>query len=281
MGHALFFHPAHTLFGEAKNRGFIQASAVFAYHGSNPKVDAYDHFNGEIDNASMKGVFGYEYYGNVPARRWIITKLDLLNIQAIGYKIRMTSAFDTLTVVESTLSDGTIGVYYRDSMSVRGGLPHYNWTLDSGVLPDGLTMDSFSGIVTGTPAIAGVFAFTVRVRENDPSRPGITFPATLTITSSTGVGENLSIPTVFELSQNYPNPFNPSTLIRYQLPVASQARLVVTNILGQNEATLVDEQRPAGVHTVVWKPQGLSSGVYLYTLSAGASRATKKLCYIK
>jgi methionine-rich copper-binding protein CopC len=80
-------------------------------------------------------------------------------------------------------------------------------------------------------------------------------------------------PTTFSLSQNYPNPFNPETTIEFQLPVRSPARLVVTNLLGQTVAVLVDRELPAGVHRVTWdardsRGEPLPSGVYFYRLEA-------------
>ena len=81
------------------------------------------------------------------------------------------------------------------------------------------------------------------------------------------------LPTAWTLGQNYPNPFNPSTIIPYQVPTAGRVRLEVFNVLGQRVATLVDGERPAGVHTVVWdatdaagRPVG--AGVYFYRLSS-------------
>jgi hypothetical protein len=82
-----------------------------------------------------------------------------------------------------------------------------------------------------------------------------------------------AIPREFALKQNYPNPFNPTTSIEYSLPVAADVELVVYNILGQQVAKLINEQRSAGNHSVVWnandlKGKKLSSGIYLYKLKA-------------
>jgi hypothetical protein len=79
-----------------------------------------------------------------------------------------------------------------------------------------------------------------------------------------------SLPDNFSLDQNTPNPFNPSTLIRYTLPVAGRVRLVVVNALGQNVAELVNADRGAGVHQVVWNA-GAASGVYFYRLDVVAT----------
>lgn len=94
------------------------------------------------------------------------------------------------------------------------------------------------------------------------------------------LSEVSAIPTEYALSQNYPNPFNPSTTIRYALPRASHVVLKVFNMLGEEVATLVGEEKDAGFYQVNWTPQ-LPSGVYFYRLQAGDFAATKKLLLLK
>jgi len=88
-------------------------------------------------------------------------------------------------------------------------------------------------------------------------------------------------PKQFALEQNYPNPFNPSTTIRYQLPVASEVKLEVYDVLGKKIATLVNERQSAGSYQVVWNASGLSSGTYFYRLQAGTFVETKKMILVK
>jgi len=88
-------------------------------------------------------------------------------------------------------------------------------------------------------------------------------------------------PAPFTLYQNYPNPFNPSTVIRYTLPVTSHATLRIYNILGQEVATLLNEVKQAGTYTVDWSAEGMSSGVYFYTLQAGSFVETRKLVLLR
>lgn len=99
---------------------------------------------------------------------------------------------------------------------------------------------------------------------------------------TTGVhGTGSELPKTFELSQNYPNPFNPSTTLRYGLPHASFVTLTVYNTLGQQVAQLVNEQQQAGYHEVVFRGDGLASGVYFYRLDAGSFTSVKKLLLLK
>ena len=102
---------------------------------------------------------------------------------------------------------------------------------------------------------------------------------------------NTSIPTNFELSQNYPNPFNPSTSIRYQVSSIAQVTLKVYDVLGNEVATLVNEEKPAGSYEVDFSAisgsasgrnaSQLSSGIYLYKLTAGNFIQTRKMILVK
>jgi len=90
-----------------------------------------------------------------------------------------------------------------------------------------------------------------------------------------------AVPTDYALSQNFPNPFNPSTVVSYQLPVAGDVRIVVYDLLGQEVATLVNEEKPAGSHTVRFDASGLASGVYLYRLTAGSWTSMRRMLVLK
>jgi hypothetical protein len=94
----------------------------------------------------------------------------------------------------------------------------------------------------------------------------------------TAVEDELAgVPLGLTLEQNYPNPFNPSTTIAYGLPVATEVKLGVYDVLGREVSVLVQEKRSAGVHKVTFEGRGLSSGVYFYRLTAGNFIQTRKL----
>lgn len=98
---------------------------------------------------------------------------------------------------------------------------------------------------------------------------------------TTGVESEQNIVKAFALDQNYPNPFNPSTTIRFSLPEASFVTLKVYNLLGQEVATVVNENLNAGVHQVNFDAKNLTSGIYIYKISAGKYEASKKMLLIK
>jgi hypothetical protein len=109
--------------------------------------------------------------------------------------------------------------------------------------------------------------------------------------SVTKVADNIR-PAEFNLYQNFPNPFNPSTKIKFTIPNTPLAfgeglgvRLVVYDVLGNEIATLIDEEKQAGTYEVEFSKnlinQVSSSGVYFYQLRAGSFVQTKKMLLLK
>lgn len=90
-----------------------------------------------------------------------------------------------------------------------------------------------------------------------------------------------NLPTELNLAQNYPNPLNPVTTIKYSIPQRSNVTLKVYDILGNEVAVLVNEEKERGVYTVNFDASGLASGMYLYRLQAGSFVETKKMILLK
>ncbi|MFQ6113549.1 MAG: S8 family serine peptidase, partial [bacterium] len=106
----------------------------------------------------------------------------------------------------------------------------------------------------------------------------------------TGIEEEIpNLPTQFTLQQNYPNPFNPTTTINYTIPRSlsnSIVKLDIYNTLGQRIRTLVNEKHTAGNYQVQWDGKNddamqVSSGLYLYRLSAGSFVQIKKMLLLR
>jgi hypothetical protein len=83
------------------------------------------------------------------------------------------------------------------------------------------------------------------------------------------------IPDVYSLSQNYPNPFNPMTKITFSLAVDSKVSLKVFDVLGQEVASLINQDLTVGVHNYDFNAAAINSGVYFYRIEATGINGTK------
>jgi photosystem II stability/assembly factor-like uncharacterized protein len=90
-----------------------------------------------------------------------------------------------------------------------------------------------------------------------------------------------SQPKVFHLLQNYPNPFNPSTSIQYAVSSRQFVSLKVYDVLGNEIATLINEDKPAGSYEVEFLGKELPSGIYFYQLHTSDYIETKKMVLTK
>lgn len=100
--------------------------------------------------------------------------------------------------------------------------------------------------------------------------------------SPTAVEDEINrVPTKYELGQNYPNPFNPSTIIPFSLIEEGKVTITIFDTLGRKVKTLVDEVKPAGSHSINFDAEGLSSGLYLYKISANGFFSIKKMQLVR
>ena len=85
----------------------------------------------------------------------------------------------------------------------------------------------------------------------------------------------------YSLQQNYPNPFNPATSIKFSIAKTEHVILKVYDILGNEVATLVNDIREPGDYSLSFNGNKLSSGIYIYKLTAGTFSAVKKMILTK
>lgn len=112
------------------------------------------------------------------------------------------------------------------------------------------------------------------------TQPSVIYGGTYTFTV-TGVENEVSGPTGFALSQNFPNPFNPTTSIKFNVGERANVTLKVYDMLGREVATLVNEVKESGSYDVNFDAAKLSSGTYVYKLTAGNFVETKKMVLLK
>lgn len=101
------------------------------------------------------------------------------------------------------------------------------------------------------------------------------------LTAPSDVEQLSGLPSNYSLSQNYPNPFNPTTNIEYTIPEQALVQLKVYDILGNEVATLVDEEQTAGTYRSDFTAQNLASGLYIAQLTVGDFMKTIKMTLMK
>ncbi|MFI5211321.1 MAG: S8 family serine peptidase [Ignavibacteria bacterium] len=184
-------------------------------------------------------------------------------------------------------------LYYRKSTD--GGV---NWTSFAAANYSAFNLDTFSfpipGSVNGTTVqyyfAAQDIALPTPKMSTLPSGgsginpPGTTAPPTrfqYTV-GVTGINPvSTEIPDRFALYANYPNPFNPVTKIRFDIASATNAELVIFDILGRKVASVINERLNPGKYAVSYDAGALSSGVYFYKLVTDNYTDTRKMLLVK
>jgi hypothetical protein len=217
----------------------------------------------------------------------------LINSQSTNYvqygEINIVKAVNSALPVELTTFSG----------SVSGSVVMLNWATATEVNNHGFEVDRASsnqldpgnwtkiGFVNGNGMSNSTKDYTFT--DNNITQQGIYYYRLKQIdnngncTYSSTVSLNITAQPAFVLEQNYPNPFNPSTVIAFQIPMDSHVTLQVYDILGKKVATLADEEKTAGKYSIEFSANkfNLSSGLYVYALTAGNYSSAKKFILMK
>lgn len=190
-------------------------------------------------------------------------------------------------VPDSLLSDGvseaviTISPRNNSDTLLAAGL-QINLSNTGGGIPGNVTDNgdgTYSAVITA-PAEAGYDTISAAViAENDTVE--IFQKAVLTYVIPVNVQNIQPESGGYYLYQNYPQPFNPETNIKYRIPEAGFVSLKVYDVLGNEIATLVNEEKQAGTYSVHFIGSTLASGVYTYKIQAGTYTDVRKMLLVK
>ncbi len=184
-GHAVAYHSDW-----AGMRNYVTNSGnndpeVIAYQGHSVALDSSYHIPGtqpSWDRLSGQSG-GWTHF--FPTRRWMLTKLALLVAENAGWPLNKNlTPFLAPSIVTTSLPNATPGTGYSQTLAAKGGVPFYDWRVTSGSLPAGLTLDRFTGTISGTPSASGTSTFTVELRDYDAAST----PQTRTFTLTVGPG---------------------------------------------------------------------------------------------
>ncbi|MDX1253303.1 MAG: putative Ig domain-containing protein [Gammaproteobacteria bacterium] len=90
-----------------------------------------------------------------------------------------------MAIITPSLPAGIVGTAYTASLTTSGGTPPYAWSITSGALPTGLTLNSTTGQVSGTPTAAGAFTGTIQAQDSSTPMQSASAPFNISITLST------------------------------------------------------------------------------------------------
>lgn len=164
----------------------------------------------------------------------------------------------------------------------------FSWVMTAGSLPDGITLEGQTGVISSQATSLDMAHFTIRVR--DSSNPSLTDVQHLTLVawiSKNIEGDLGSVPPEdIVLKQNYPNPFNQSTLIEYKLYRRAHVTVEIFNVSGQWIRSLVEGEQSIGSYATEWDGRSdngheLTTGLYYYRVAAGDHVKVKKMLLLK
>jgi hypothetical protein len=244
-------------------------------------------YNGPVgptgDSAQKTNIIGNSWPGGeaaAPTTRYIEFKVT----PKPGYVFNVTNI--TLPMAGKGSSNMSADVYYSTD-GFNTSVVKLNSSLvalpkDAFLVPDPSYSPADLFVPGGTTLSVRVFPFNKTSAAASGKYICLQKAVILGTTSAvTGIKDPGAKVSAFELSQNYPNPFNPSTVINFAIPTSSHVKLRVYNALGNEVATLVNQDMAEGLHAVSFNASALTSGVYFYKLEAGKFTSIKKMMLVK
>lgn len=206
--------------------------------------------------------------------QWLITP-QITNVQAddvLKFYLKYFNGFgDVLDILISTETNAREDFTTVVDVLDFTGSSNNDWTMYEYSLSD--------FVAEGTDIY---IAFREHVEDTSVEGDALFLDLVEVVGQVTSVEEDIIGPELFALKQNYPNPFNPTTKITFQLEQNSKVSLKVYDLLGQEVATLLDDENySAGSHTINFDGSNLANGVYFYRLESGAFIATRRMTILK
>ena len=186
------------------------------------------------------------------------------------YQAMVVSTVAPLAVASTSLPAGMVGSSYNTTLKASGGAGTYTWTLQSGSLPAGLTLNASTGVISGTPTAAGTSNFTVAVSEPDLAPAGQQATAALSIailarsSSSGGSTSHTGTPGITKVAAK-----NPKVIVT--VACAGNASESCTGTLTLSALEHLRGHRITAISAAKKTRRTVTLGHTTYTVTAGAS----------
>lgn len=171
VGHAIGFNKSYPEFKKMLQQGFVISPQIQSYFKGAIEIDQKtEHFSDQIDPESGNGLFGNHFGGEMPRKRWLITKSDLLILQAVGYKLKEFDYLKKFKVEYPSKIEIVRSQEIRFTPKIAGGIPGYLFEISKGVLPDGIRINSFTGVIFGKTEKRGTFQIEVKAQDHSVNK---------------------------------------------------------------------------------------------------------------
>lgn len=118
--------------------------------------------NSPILGQYMRTDFGQKYLALIAPR--LVGNVGIVSGTSFSPAV-FNSVIAPLQITTTSVAGGTHNVAYAATVHATGGVGQYTWTIASGTLPTGLTIAPLTGIISGTPTVAGTYYFEVQVMD--------------------------------------------------------------------------------------------------------------------
>ncbi len=223
-----------------------------------------------VDSTYTYGVMAYNIYGNSDTSNLASITVLPLPVELVSFNADITENGVSLNWITATETNNRGFEIQRSKTSDQAGEEGAGWSSIGFVDGNGTTTQKNTYMYKDIEINPGKYSYRLKQIDFDGSYE-----------YSQEIEVEVAAPAKFALEQNYPNPFNPVTTINYQLPQSGFVTLKVYDVLGNEAASLVNEQKNPGKYSVDFDASKLASGVYIYQLRVNEYLSSKKMLLLK
>ncbi|MFC5469583.1 LamG-like jellyroll fold domain-containing protein [Cohnella suwonensis] len=193
FGHGFAYSDSWSGMANYVNTSGVNDAEVIAYQGRSVPLDGSYHIPGDQIYWDRLSGQSAGWTSLFPTRRWMLTKLTLLVAENAGWTLNKNlTPFLAPSIVTVSLPNGTKGQSYSQQLTAKGGVPFYDWTVSGGTLPPGLSLNRFTGAISGTissSAPQNSYTFTIQLRDYDEMSAPVTKSFTISLGTGGGGGD--------------------------------------------------------------------------------------------